>query len=62
MKRNYLAPELYSVKVEATNLIAETITDISNKENIKYGGGSTESARVKGGGVYNVWDEDWQTD
>lgn len=60
MKKIYLIPEIFVVKVACTKMIAESVTNVSGT--LKYGGAATSgnnSARVKDQGSYNVWDDDW---
>ncbi|MBR1800080.1 MAG: hypothetical protein IJ767_01085 [Bacteroidaceae bacterium] len=60
-KKTYQQPALSIVSVEAHGHILDgSLRSIGGNADMKYGGGSsTEAARVKGQGDYNVWDDDW---
>ena len=60
-KKHYLNPETCIVKVDGTNMIAQSpMSRVSSNTNLQYGGGNNGSARVKDGtDTYDVWDDDW---
>jgi len=60
MKKKYLNPEMTFVQAESAIMISQSINRISSNANLNYGGGASESARVKENRSYNVWDDDWQ--
>ena len=61
MNKKYLNPEMCIVKVDGTNMIANSIQRVQSSTgvDINYGGGNDGAARVKEQGVYDVWDDDW---
>ena len=69
MKKNYLIPEMCVIKVDSTNMIAESITGTSDNlgtSGFHYGGASTNNTsgivRVKDQGAYDVWEDDWSAE
>lgn len=65
MKRDYLKPTTLVVELRhKTCLLQSSVTRVSTNltsgDAIIYNGqGSSVDARVKEGGDYNVWDDDW---
>ena len=64
MKKHYLNPETCIVKVDGTNMIAQSkVSHVSSNTNLQYGGGNNGSARVKDATeVYDVWNDDWSAE
>jgi hypothetical protein len=68
MNKKYLNPEMCIVKVDGTNMIANSpVSQVSGNAGFTYGGGSsnagtTPAARVKEQGVYDVWQDDWSAE
>ncbi len=56
MKKTYIQPEMLTVVLQHTQMLCESITDVSG-EGTSYGGGSDEEAHTKE--ATNVWDEGW---
>ena len=64
MKRDYLKPTMRVVKLQHSSLICQSVhslsTNLTDGDAIIYNGdGSNVDARVKQGGDYNVWDDNW---
>ena len=69
MKKKYLKPEMCIVKVDGTNMIANSpVSQVSGNAGFTYGGGSsnagaTPAARVKDATeAYDVWQDDWSAE
>ncbi len=61
----FLIPQVHAVNVEphAHLLDGASVQRVSSESTgITYGGGSTQSARVKNKGTYDVWGDDWGTE
>ena len=65
MKQVYLQPTMTVVKVQQKtalliNSVTRVSTNLTSGDAIIYNGqGSSVDARVKEGGDYSVWDDDW---
>jgi len=58
MKKTYLQPTMNVVKIQHSQMLCGSITDVEGGDtSIGYGGSSTQSARVKSNTV--DWDDDW---
>ena len=66
MKKNYLVPEMYIVKVDGTSMIAQSqVSKVQSSTGvgITYGGGNNGAARVKDATeAYDVWQDDWSAE
>jgi len=62
MKKEYQKPTMNVVKIQQYSIICTSpLTSVGTNlgtDNISYGGGSNQAARVKQNS-YNVWDDDW---
>ena len=63
-KKVYQQPTMTVVKLQHSSLICQSVnrvsTNLDGGDAIIYNGqGSSDDARVKQGGDYNVWDDDW---
>jgi hypothetical protein len=61
MKKNYIQPTLWVVKIQQTNIIcASTVTSVSTNltggDAFNYGGGGSGTAR---GRNFDDWGDDW---
>ena len=64
MKRGYLKPAMRVVKIQhrvsiLNGSVRSVNTNLTGGDAVNYGGAGHGSARVKQGGDYNVWDDDW---
>jgi len=56
MKKTYLQPTMNVVKIQHSQMLCGSITDVKGGD-IGYGGGGSRPARVKSNTV--DWDDDW---
>ncbi len=57
MKRNYIQPAMFAVRLwQQSQILTGSITDVEGNVDVNYGGEGTEPARVK---PHSIWDEVW---
>jgi len=57
MKRNYIQPAMFAVRLcHQSQILTRSVRDVDSNVDIDYGGEGTEPARVK---PHSIWDEDW---
>ena len=61
MKKKYMTPEQRVVELQHNTMLlqASPVTSVNSNAGMNYGGGNSQSARVKEQTDYNVWDNDW---
>ena len=61
MKKTYLIPTAFVVRIQHQGLLMESVTKASTNADVGYGGASTNNTggEVRTKESVNVWDEDW---